>query len=169
MGEHRRKPTIRLATGLLLLTASLFWAQTLGAWAEPVIYVNSRFGTSVTYPDEIFTEPMPLPENRDGMTWRAADGASLAVFGAYNVLELTPADIADQESKSDSPTYEVTYRRVAEDWVVVSGTDGDAIFYKRYEFGAADIIHSLILTYPASARSTYDRLVGRIGESLYGP
>ena len=169
MGEQRRKPTIRLATGLLLLTASLLWAQALAARAEPVIYVNSRFGTSVTYPDEIFSEPMPLPENRDGMTWRSPDGASLAVFGAYNVLELTPADMADRESTSDSPTYEVTYRRVAEDWVVVSGIDGDTIFYKRYEFGAADIIHSLVLTYPGSARDTYDRLVGRIGESLYGP
>lgn len=139
------------------------------ALADPHTYVNARFGTSITFPDEIFSQPQPEPANGDGMTWRSADGASLAVYGSYNVLNLTPGALADQASTSDSPDFQVTYRQVKGDWAVISGHAGDMIFYQRLELGADDVIHGMLLKYPTTQRTAYDRLAGSIAATLNGP
>jgi len=137
--------------------------------AESYTYVNARFGTAITFPDEIFSQAERPPDNGDGMTWTSRDGASLSVYGSYNVLELTPAELADQASESDAADFRVTYRQVKSDWVVVSGIEGDMIFYQRLELGADDVIHGMLLKYPAARRAAYDRLAGTIAASLKGP
>ena len=47
------------------------------------IYANARFGAHVSYPAAIFVM-QPPPENDDGRTLVAADGAKILVFGGYN-------------------------------------------------------------------------------------
>lgn len=129
-------------------------------------YANPRFGTSVTFPAEIFSRASPPPANGDGMTWHSADGASLAVFGAYNVLSQSPRDLI---AEAAGPGITVTYSRTGKEWAVVSGTEGAEIFYRRSEFGEDDVIHSLVLRYPAHLKAKYDPLVGPIAASLDGP
>lgn len=129
-------------------------------------YANPRFGTSVTFPAEIFSRASPPPANGDGMTWHSADGASLAVFGAYNVLSQSPRDLI---AEAAGPGITITYSRTGKEWAVVSGTEGADIFYRRSEFGEDDVIHSLVLRYPARLKAKYDPLVGPIAASLDGP
>lgn len=148
-----------------LSAASLLCALTLSASAQPFTYTNARFGTSATFPDEVFTRQAEPPANGDGMTFLAPDGASLAVYGSNNTLEQTPVQLADFASEGLS----VTYRKVGKDWVVLSGRDGGEVFYQRFEFGKDDVIHAFLLKYPATAKAKYDPLVGAIAHSLEGP
>ncbi len=138
------------------------------ASADDMTYRNSRFGTSLTFPAEIFSHQMEPPANGDGMTWLSGDGASLAVYASNNALGLSPREFADQASQGQGE-FEVTYRRVADDWVVLSGYEEGNIFYYRFEFGADDVIHAMLLKYPPTLRDKYDPLTGRIGSKSRRP
>jgi hypothetical protein len=138
------------------------------ALAEPLTYRNARFGTTLTFPAEVFSQPMEPPANGDGMTWLSADGASLSAYASNNALMLSPRAFADQASQGNG-RFEVTYRRVADRWVVLSGYEDGEIFYYRFEFGADDVIHSMLLRYPTALRERYDPLTGPLGRSLDGP
>ena len=148
----------------LALIAAL--ACAFPAAAGEMRYVNPRFGTSVIFPAEIFPRASTPPANGDGMTWFSADGASLAVFGAYNVLSQSPRELI---AEAAGPGITITYSRTGKDWAVVSGTEGAEIFYRRSEFGKDDIVHSLVLRYPAHLKAKFDPLVGPIAASLDGP
>ncbi len=154
---YRFVPTFSAMTLAMVLAAP--------ALGKPFIYTNARFGTSVTFPHEIFVSQAEPPENGDGRTFLAADGASLAIYGSNNALEQTPMQLADMSSEG----LKVTYRKLGKDWVVISGNDGTDIFYHRLEFGRAGVIHAFLLKYPASAKAKYDPLVSAIAESLNGP
>ncbi|MDP3898423.1 MAG: hypothetical protein Q8Q62_17270 [Mesorhizobium sp.] len=140
------------------------------AFAEDFRYRNDRFGTTLTVPVDVFTIQLPGPENGDGQAWRARDGAELFVYGAYNVLEQTLDELCSDVASGGDARVEITYRRVADDWCVVSGTAGRTIFYERHEFGLdEEVIHSLAMRYPAALRGRYDPLVGPIATSLGSP
>ncbi|MGF7005112.1 hypothetical protein [Aminobacter sp. BE322] len=151
--------------GTSLSAALVACALASPAIAKPFTYTNARFGTSVTFPDDVFTGQAEPPENGDGMTFLAEDGASLAVYGSNNALEQSPKQLADFVSGG----HDVTYRKVGSNWVVLSGRDGDEIFYHRLELGRRGVIHAFLLKYPASARKKYDALVSPLASSLEGP
>jgi hypothetical protein len=137
-----------------------------GAHAGERTYVNPRFGTTITFPDAVFTNQDPAPENGDGARWRAADGAELAVWGQNNVFNSTPESLADEVAAAIG---KVTYRKIGARWMVVSGYDGDIVVYHRAEIGSDDVIHSMELRYPANLSKHYDVLAGKIADSLIGP
>lgn len=144
-------------------------ASTAGgpAAAKPFTYVNERFGTSATFPDEIFTDRQPPPENGDGLRWLSKDGASIAVYGSYNVLDDTPETLVD--SGSALPGRTVTYSRTGRNWAVLSGFENGAVFYERRVISPTGIIHGVEITYPKELKARYDPLVGAIAGSLRGP
>lgn len=137
------------------------------ALADTLTYRNSRFGTTITFPAELFEQRMEPPANGDGMTWTSAGDASLAVYGANNALGLDPEGLANQVAGNGG--VEITYRRVGSNWVVLSGFEDGLIFYQRFEFGADDVIHGLLLKYPEAQRSIFDPLIADIAGSLGGP
>ena len=149
---------------ILAMVFSLLLA--LPALAADKTYVNPRFGTTITFSDAIFSRTEPAPENGDGQRWSSPDGATLAVWGQFNILDQTPATLADFVSQSIP---KVTYRKVGSNWMVVSGFDGEMIVYQRGEIGREGIIHSMELRYPASLAAHYDKLASRIADSLIGP
>ena len=137
------------------------------ATAKPFTYVNARFSTVCTFPDQIFTERMPEPENGDGLEWRSADGASVACYGSYNALDDTPKSLVENEKSNPEPGEKITYSKAGKNWAVLSGTKGDKIFYRRSVFGKEDVIHSVFIEYPAALKAKYDPLVGAIAASLH--
>lgn len=158
-GLMRHSAVIPVLLGVALTAATAF--------AASLTYENDRFGTSVTFPADIFSQEQAPPDNGDGQRWLSNDGASLAVFGSYNVLDETPKSREAGARVNGSRT--VTYSRTGQDWVVLSGTDGDRIFYERYVFGPTDIVHGIVIEYPAALKAKYDPLVGSIARSLRGP
>jgi hypothetical protein len=146
------------------LAATLFAGQALAAEST---YVNERFGTSITFPAEVFTERMPPPENGDGQSWQAADGGTLLVYGRYNVLDETPESLTDKARRDGGRR--LTYSRTGKHWVVLSGIAAGSVFYERHEFGKDDVIHSVVVGYPLALKAKYDLLAGAIAGSLEGP
>ena len=149
-----------------ILAIVLFLTLAAPAFAADRTYVNPRFGTTVTFPGEVFPKSEPAPENGDGQRWSSPDGASLAVWGQYNVLDETPDTLADSVGQTIA---KVTYRKVGSNWMVVSGFDAEMIVYHRGEISRSGTIHSMELRYPAALAKHYDRLASRIADSLIGP
>lgn len=153
----------------LVLTALALLLAPGAAGADSLTYSNDRFGTRLTFPAELFDTRLDPPENGDGMTWTSRDGASLAVYAGYNALEQRPDELLAGIMAARAAGGEVTYSRSRGNWVVVSGTAGSDIFYERHVFGADDVIHSMVLTYPRARAGKYNPLVGPIANSLDGP
>jgi hypothetical protein len=157
-----------MAAVLAWLAAALSGASADERWAT---YVNDRFGFSLTYPADVFIA-QPAPENDDGRTLVAADGAKILVFGGYNVANDT---LASKRASLKGLDYALTsYNATGKNWFVVSGhrsIDGvDSIFYEKYIVSAAsDTIHSLIVTYSAALKARYDPIVDRLAASFAGP
>jgi len=139
------------------------------AVAAPFTYVNERFGTVCTFPDDIFTDRQPEPENGDGQIWLSADGASLTCSGILNVDDETPKGFVAEEKASNEPGYKITYSKTGKDWAVLSGLKDDKIFYERRLFGKDGVIRTVWIDYPPALKSKYDPLVGAITGSLKGP
>lgn len=143
---------------------------TSAAQADSLTYVNDRFGTTLTFPVDIFDRIDPPPANGDGRRFRSEDGAELAAYGQFNTLDQTPDTLIQWEAgivKENGGV--VTYTASGKDWAVISGKQGGDIFYQRHEFSAdGSVIHSMDMRYPAFASSLYDNLVGKIAGSLEG-
>jgi hypothetical protein len=149
--------------------AVLVFVATLAAMpaiAAPSTYVNERFGTVCTFPDEIFTDRQPEPENGDGQVWLSADGASLTCSGIFNVDNDTPKSFVADEKASKEPGYTVTYSKTGKGWAVLSGMKDGKIFYERRVFGRDGVIRTVWIDYPPSMKAKYDPLVGAIAGSL---
>ena len=156
------------AAALAWLAAALSGASADARWAT---YVNDRFGTSLSYPADVFVM-QPPPANDDGRTLVAADGAKILVFGGYNVADDT---LASKRASLIGPDYALTtYNATGKNWFVVSGRRSiggvDSIFYEKYIVStASDTIHSLMVTYPTKLKARYDPIVDRLAASFAGP
>ncbi|TPM35887.1 hypothetical protein [Mesorhizobium sp. B2-3-5] len=139
------------------------------ATAAPFTYVNERFGTVCTFPDEIFTDRQPEPENGDGQVWLSADGASLTCSGILNIDEDTPKGFVAAEKASKGQDYKITYGKTGKDWAVLSGRKDGKIFYERRLFGRDGVIRTVWIDYPPALKSKYDPMAGAIAGSLKGP
>ncbi|EAU40049.1 hypothetical protein FP2506_02370 [Fulvimarina pelagi HTCC2506] len=154
---------IRLTT--TLAAASIAAATVLTpASAEDLFYKNERFGTSATFPTELFPNRLPAPTSGDGLGWSAPSGAEIFIYARNNQGGETPKSVISQRADAD----DVTYKASGERWAVVSGYLDGRIFYERYIF-RGDLIHSVAIRYPESARDTYDPIVGDVTNSLRGP
>ncbi|TIP22753.1 MAG: hypothetical protein E5X90_15165, partial [Mesorhizobium sp.] len=139
----------------LVIAFSLLTIATTAAIAKPFTYVNARFGTSCTFPDEIFSDRLPEPENGDGQQWSAPDGASLTCSGIYNIDNDTPKGFVADEKANTGPGYKITYSKSGKNWAVVSGIKGDKVFYERRLFGKDGVIRTVWIEYPSSLKAKY--------------
>jgi hypothetical protein len=152
-----------LALAIFALLAIL--PRPAAAAAEWSHYANPRFGTFMEYPSARF-EALPPPENGDGQSFKARDGAKLAIFGSYNIDESTPASYETFLRWDDSGKYaHVTYRASGDDWLVLSGLRGGDVFYEKYLF-RGDTVHGLVITYPQALKAEYNPVAARVAKSL---
>jgi hypothetical protein len=153
-----------LAMAMLAFLAIL--PRPAGAAAEKwTHYANPRFGTFAEYPSGRF-EALPPPENGDGQSFKARDGAALAIFGSNNIDDFTPASYETFLRSGDGGNYaHVTYRASGDDWLVLSGLRGNDVFYEKYLF-RGDITHGLVVTYPQTLKAEYNPIAARIAKSL---
>jgi hypothetical protein len=134
-------------------------------------FVGWKFGTTIAYPATGFSA-LPEPDAHDGRTFVSPDGARIAVFASYNVLDETVD--SNLASLLKSQGYErTTYKTRGPNWFVLSGlrsVDGhEQVFYEKYLFSTGGkTVHAVVVTYPAELKAVYDPLVSRIGSSLRG-
>ncbi len=129
------------------------------------IYANVRYNYSICYPSDLLN-PGPESDNGDGVLFTAPSGASLRVWGRYNVtdesLTALAADLVDRSAS-------ITYRRLTRTTATVSGRNGDEIFYARTALepgGETATVRSFILTYPAAEATIYDAVATRLSSCL---
>lgn len=161
-----RRP--HLAIALLLAFAGSATADTLAplgkGWSR---YANARFGTSLEVPTGLF-EADPPPENGDGQSFRAADGARLQVYGTYGlsaIMQPFQAYKEDLLKHAEAEGLAVTYRRGGDTWFVYSGLKGDDIVYAKAIEGC-EAVHEFRIVYPSERKRFYDPIVTRLSRTL---
>jgi hypothetical protein len=129
------------------------------------LYSNPRFGASAEAPSNWRAEPPP--ENGDGQIFRSPDGqASITVSGVLNIAA-TPEE-AMREEEQPQQGERITYMNQSRRMVVVSGLDGDKIFYRKSILVCGDQIwNHLSIEYPAARKADYDAIVARTAKSLH--
>jgi hypothetical protein len=133
------------------------------------LYLNARYGTAAEYPAERFHPGHP-PENGDGQSFAAKDGAKLAIFAGFNINDDTPATYEAFLRNGSSDYDAVTLRASGSNWLVLSGYRGASIFYEKYFFTKGkdvDVIHAFVMTYGRDAKAVYDPIVARIARTLH--
>ena len=152
-----------LASSALALVTSIAMASPS---SEPVhwqTYSIAKTGTSVDIPTSIFAEKSALPGG-SGETFNTVDGrAVLRVQTAPNFDHDTPASFLEKQH----PPKNIQYKRVTPRFVAVSGYKEDKVYYSRCNF-SRDLIHCVIMSYPAREERDWDDIVTRISLSLRG-
>lgn len=146
---------------MLAVIAALGGPASAGTWRT---YVNERFGATAEVPaDWQAGEP---PANGDGLAFTSPDGAAtVIVSGGLQTFDTIAEAMARYETPNDGET--ITYRHRGERSVVVSGTSGDRIFYRKSILSCRDTIwNSVSIDYPAADKSAYDALVTHVAGSL---
>ncbi len=126
-----------------------------------IVYTNARFQFALCYPSHLLKKQSP-PENGDGQEFKNADLVDLTAFGRYEDVSLADLEMyraGELEGKSGK----ITYRFRGESFFVLSGLDGDSVFYsKTYLYNG--IVKSFQLRYPLQRRSVYDPIAVGMGK-----
>ncbi len=147
-----------LATTGLIGTAAAQQTSERHNWMR---YVNVRFQYAICYPRDLLV-PQGESDNSDGQKFLSSkDSGQLAVYGTNNALDETLGQrLSDMVSRLAGSSGKVTYKVQKASWFVVSGQNGESVFYAKTLF-SHDQFKSFELTYARSAASLYDPLVGR--------
>ena len=142
---------------LLIATAPAF----AGLWFT---YSNGRFGTTADIPAA--WKPGKPPENGDGLTFASPDKrAKITVSGSLQVMDTIEDTVALLEAPNAGET--ITYRHKEPGVVVVSGTVGKRIFYRKSILSCGDTIwNSVAIEYPKAEKTAYDAIVTHVAASL---
>jgi hypothetical protein len=143
-----------------LLTASVGTAPAQ-SWRS---YANARFGTIAEVPRD--WRAGREPENGDGLAFTSPDGqATITVFGGLNIDDTVERAMSSREQPMEGET--LTYKRRRGRVLVVSGLNGDRIFYRKSMLSCRDQIwNNVSIEYPTARKAAFDMLVTHVAGSL---
>ena len=124
------------------------------------VYTNVRFQYSICYPEDILV-PQGESENSDGQKFLAKDGAKLIVFGRNNPLNEQVKDAFEDTASRLAGPGKVTYKVIRPGWFVVSGENGNSLFYAKTLY-AHEQFKSFELNYDSSASTVYKPVLTRL-------
>ena len=152
------------------VTATLMAAAVISALPAPVAaktlrsYQDDRFGTAAAVPPD--WRRLPPDERWHGTRFVSPDGSSwLAIYAAPSRdrvethMDATTRDVGERIT--------LLVRRPG--WLVVSGTKGDRVFYRKAVLacdGRETVWHHIALQYPARMKRTYDPLAAVVSRSM---
>lgn len=162
-----------LRLGMLLATVllpALAYAVERGKTEIWTLYRNTKYGFALAYPSSVLV-PDPTVTTPAGHLFRSTDGRVALLVGAIANDSADTIESYRQYLLSDTyPNARLDYAPLRRDWFVLSGTrpgrNGDEVFYERVTFACGGrVIYGWQLTYPASERAYYDRVVEGIHRS----
>ncbi len=133
------------------------------------VYRNPRFGQTVEYPTDLFTESQDL-EDGAGRKFATADGAAtLYASGARNDAGWSVRDLARLSERYFADRgAEVSFVRTGDVWYVLSATDDNGRV--RYEKGLVThrgrIVSTLLVEYPVAWKEYFQPILSRIVHSF---
>ncbi len=102
-------------------------------------YSNARFSYVISYPAGLLT-PQGESDNGDGQKFLSRDGqVEMIVYGSENASEQSLRDLYNSQLRGEGNAQskrQVTYKVLRGNWFVVSGYEGDRVYYQR-RFSAA--------------------------------
>lgn len=137
-----------------------------GNASSSATYRNERFGFELTYPSTVF-EPGEAPDEGQGMVFTSRDGAArLLVSAGQNTTGETLRSYRQFVLSKTYADAHVEYAPVRGSWFVLSGTNGDTMFYERITFRCGGkVIYGWQMTYPVAERAIYDPIVEAVHRS----
>ena len=120
-------------------------------------------GVSVDYPTGVFRTYSGATDRHPGKRFSSSDGqAEFAYYGFENNRRETPAHYLNRTLVVEPR--QLIYRRITNNFFVISSVRNKRIFYSRCNFGPR--VKCIYLQYPASEKRKWDRAVTRISHSL---
>jgi hypothetical protein len=158
---HVRHRGVSIALVSIALAVGIANASAADSWQS---YTNERFGATADLPTG-WTAGEP-PANGDGLAFTSPNGeATEIVAGGLAGTESIAQDFQIYSSPDDGET--ITYKKVGKHSIVVSGTAGDRIFYRKSILACRDQVWDTIsLEYPAAKKADYDAIVTHVAKSL---
>lgn len=134
--------------------------------ADTIHYHNLKYGTEITFPTGLFFKQEEIPLDGSGMVWSGKDDSSLAIYTMANALVLSKQEFAKMAAEPFE-TRDVKVKMLIEkNTVALSGNDNGQLFHMKYLFDNDDIIHGLIVKYPAKNAAPYAEYLDEIAASL---
>lgn len=126
-------------------------------------YANARFGYAICYPADL-VQPQAEADNGDGRAFTGAGGAELRVYGRNNATDDTLKSAQkDDEARLATDGGAVTYKAAKANWYVLSGRQGDRLFYVKTRL-VKDQFEVFELSYPAAAAKTWNPVAAHISD-----
>lgn len=129
--------------------------------------LSDAFGTTVDYPENIFSVDAGAPPRGTGRTLRSPDDrAWLMMYVEGNDERHTPASFV--RAYFAGPRDSLDYNRVTNRFFAISGINDEQIYYSRCNFpgGIKGPMHCIYLAYPKNEERQWDAIVTRISRSL---
>ncbi len=132
------------------------------ARAEPWGFRNDTFGFAFSYPPIFRLDPESVTERGDSARFWTPDRRATAVVNAAPNTRGVPLRRLMAEAEGDithNSGGEITYRRIRDNWFVLSGHMAGRIFYRRTLLTARGIEATLWLEFPRDMRPCLDDAV----------
>ncbi len=130
--------------------------------ATPTSYRNPRFGFGFTVPPVFALDPASVPAHGDSARFFTPDRRATAVVNAApNARRLSLREIM-AEAEGDvvhNAGGNITYRRIRDDWFVISGYMVGRIYYRRTLLTPAGIVATLWMEFPPELRPCLEAAV----------
>lgn len=134
-------------------------------------YTNVRYAFRVLYPSGVLI-PQGEADNGDGQRFISKDKKVVMVASGINNPEPEEYSLKsryndDIKENKDYPGRRVTYKKLTKNWYVVSGNEGENIFYLKviYKHNMEQFV-TVMITYPKSQRAFYDPIVATISSNF---
>ncbi|MFV0469705.1 MAG: hypothetical protein ACK5MK_12355 [Dysgonomonas sp.] len=133
------------------------------------VYCNTRYNYCIKYPKTILI-PQGESDNGDGQVFSTQDGENeLRVYRDARTITISrnfSIEMAyDQDMAERSKSSEITYHKVDDNFYVLSGYQGENIFYQKTIYRDGELT-TAILTYRKGNRAQFDNLIEPIFSSL---
>jgi hypothetical protein len=134
-------------------------------------YINNRFSYSISYPTGLLI-PQGEADNGDGQKFLSRDGrAEMIVYGSNNALDQRLRDLYNEQlqgGEGDARSKKiVTYKALRDNWFVVSGGEGDRVFYQKTIFRGG-VFKTVRIEYDKSLADIFDKVTKRVVASFRG-
>jgi hypothetical protein len=155
-----------LLAGLAVLPAPHAAAQgaacPAAARGEPWGFRNDTFGFAFSYPPLFRLDPESVTERGDSARFWTSDRRATAVVNAVPNTRGVPLRRLMAEAEGDithNSGGEITYRRIRDNWFVLSGHMAGRIFYRRTLLTSRGIEATLWMEFPRDMRPCLDEAV----------
>lgn len=159
----RRHALPTFLTAVLATLGSLVAQVAADSWKTHPI---ERFGGAIDYPENVFA-PEPREADEDDQVFVSTnDEARLAVGSWLNEGGFSPGELKNNLLRSAREA-SLTYEPGGKTWFVLSGYEGDDIYYQKIMFSCGgSVVTAFGLTYPTASRTRYDPIVERMEDSF---